>query len=80
MAPGLVTALAIGFLFASVGAVAGAASGLELSEGGLADGTGALCGGLAVCVIEFSEEMAVLNESLFGEESAQLLQFRKAKA
>lgn len=51
----LVTALAVGFLFASGAAILSAATGLELGEDRFADRAGALHGGLVLCVIEFGQ-------------------------
>ena len=51
----LVTALAVGFLFASGAAILSGASELELGEGLFADRTDAQNGGLMECVIEFGQ-------------------------
>lgn len=76
----LVTALAVGFLFASGAAILGVATSLELGEGFLADRTGTLQGSLRSCIIEFGQQKIVLGVHLVRQELTELIQFGKGQA
>ena len=78
-ASGLVTALAVGFLFAGIGAVAGAAARSELGEGGLADGTTTLRSGLSVRIIQLGQERCELRPCLCVQERTQLIEFGESE-
>jgi len=78
----LITALAVGFLFASGAAILGDATGLELGEGGSADRTGALQGGVSLSFIEFGEQN-VWNGIRLGPDAqgvAKLFQFGEGQS
>lgn len=66
------TAMTVGFLFAGVGAVGGAATGVELGEGGLANRASTLHGGLFLSIIELAQQGCELSLCLHGQEFTQL--------
>jgi hypothetical protein len=75
----LITALAVGFLFAGGAAILGDATGFELDESHLADGADALLSGLRLCIIEFGQQKIVLGIPLVCQEHTELLQFGKGQ-